>query len=198
LIGQRRQELRQQIAMRAVQLEHLIAGLNAEFGRAAEALDQMPDLAVGQRARGELARIATRAHVAGAERDAAFDQRTRHARAAVLQLQAGDRAGAADGVDEAEMAFQMGRRFEAQLAMFGQTGCTMHAAELDDDHADAAFGTRTVERDLARRDLAVGAAELGRHRRHDDAIRQRHRAQLHRRKQMRVAHVGHRSAPPAR
>ena len=97
----------------------------------------------------------------------------------MLQLQAGDRAGIADRIDQAEVALQMLRRLQAQLSMLGQAGGAMHAAELDNDHADAAFGACAIERDLTRRDLAVGAAELGRHRRHDDSIGQGHRAQLH-------------------
>ena len=57
-IGQRRQELRQQIAVSTVKLEDLVAGLYTQFGGAPEAFDQMLDLVVGQGARGEPARVA--------------------------------------------------------------------------------------------------------------------------------------------
>ncbi len=114
----------------------------------------------------------------------------------MLQLEAGHGSGIPDGLDQPDMPFQMNRRVEAELAMFRPAGGAVDAAELDDDHPGAAFGAGAVKGDLFRRDVALEAAELGRHRRHDDPVGNREPAQLQRAEQPWVTHLGHSKPPP--
>src|SRR5690606_13224108 len=139
----------------------LVTGLDAEFRGVPETFDQVLDLVVVECAGSEPIRLVAGTDVARADGHAMLHQFPFDARAAMLQLEAGDGARGADRPHQMDVPVQVSRRFKAELPMFGTAGGAMHAAEFHDHHADAAFGARAVEGDLPRRDLPFVAAEIG-------------------------------------
>jgi hypothetical protein len=168
-VVERREEVRRQIAVRAMDLDELEAGLEREVGGARVVVDDLRDLRGGQLVRDR--RVRVQRHRRGCD-GRPFDDLA----AGVHELHAD---GDVVGLQRLDQLLETGEVLGTADLRLGPDGVGGHEAALDGDRPHAALGAPPVVGDRLVGDVAA-LVQAGPHRSHDEAVAQGQRPERQR------------------